>query len=57
MNIFSKIKQRLLILIGILLIIMSCTLHWVFIIPSMVSFAIGHEANEFDFNNENTNNE
>ena len=48
-TILKNIKKRLLIIIGISLGILTITLNWMFIIPCVISLALAHEANEFDF--------
>ena len=47
--ILKNIKQRLLIIIGIIFLSLAFGLHWVFAIPGIISIIISVEANEFDF--------
>jgi hypothetical protein len=48
-TILKNIKKRLLIILGISLRILTFALNWMFIIPCVISLALAHEANEFDF--------
>jgi len=47
-KILKNIKNRLLIIIGISLVILTFTLNWMFIVPCGISLLLAHEANEFE---------
>lgn len=47
-TILKSIKNRLLIIAGVTLLTLALTLNWVFFVPSVISFGLAHEANEFE---------